>query len=234
MEHEYGPDQMKKFLKYELDNYLQRPRVRAQEGAAAAAGREPGVHPLPQGLAGDVRAARLHRRGRAQRRAGEVPGRQEVPAAALHHLARAAELPARGHARVARSTCSTICSSTSRCTTTARPTPRYTRTPDGKYRVVINVEAKKFRADDQRQRERGADERSDRRRRVRGGGARARAGEGKPLYFAKHRIGSGAQRIEVVVDEEPARAGIDPYHKLIDRVTRDNTVAATRRDAASN
>jgi ABC-2 type transport system permease protein len=63
--------------------------------------------------------------------------------------------------------------------------------------------------------------------------ARGKSGEGKPLYFAKHRIASGSQRIEVVVDEEPARAGIDPYHKLIDRVTQDNTVTATKRDAAN-
>lgn len=30
---------------------------------------------------------------------------------------------------------------------------------------------------------------------------------------------------EVVVDWEPARAGIDPYHKLIDRKPDDNTMA---------
>jgi hypothetical protein len=28
----------------------------------------------------------------------------------------------------------------------------------------------------------------------------------------------------------PARAGIDPYHELIDRVTRDNAVAVTGPD----
>ena len=33
---------------------------------------------------------------------------------------------------------------------------------------------------------------------------------------------------EVVVDEQPSRAGIDPYNKLIDRVSDDNTVAVTR------
>jgi hypothetical protein len=57
---------------------------------------------------------------------------------------------------------------------------------------------------------------------------RGATGEGKPLYLAKHRIGSGSQRVEIVVDQEPARAGVDPYHKLIDRVSRDNTVAVSQ------
>jgi hypothetical protein len=47
---------------------------------------------------------------------------------------------------------------------------------------------------------------------------------GVPLYLAKHKIKSGAQTIRVVVDTLPYRAGIDPLHKLIDRITTDNTV----------
>lgn len=45
---------------------------------------------------------------------------------------------------------------------------------------------------------------------------------GKRLYFAKHRITSGANRFEFVVDQQPAKAGIDPYRKLIDRISTDN------------
>ena len=63
---------------------------------------------------------------------------------------------------------------------------------------------------------------------------KGKSGEGKPLYFAKHLIASGAHHIEVTVDSEPARAGIDPYHKLIDRVSRDNTVTAKVRAGSSN
>jgi hypothetical protein len=47
---------------------------------------------------------------------------------------------------------------------------------------------------------------------------------GVPLSLAKHKIKSGAQTISVVVDSLPYRAGIDPLHKLIDRITTDNTV----------
>jgi hypothetical protein len=106
----------------------------------------------------------------------------------------------------------------------------YTRISDDEFRVVIEVEAKKFRAD-----EVGNENEVPMNDLVDIGIFAAvepgKSGEGKPLYVEKHRIASGAQRIEVMVDEEPARAGVDPYHKLIDRVTRDNTVTATRLEA---
>ena len=45
---------------------------------------------------------------------------------------------------------------------------------------------------------------------------------GEPLYLQKHRIRSGEQTITVTVPSKPARAGIDPYHLLIDVKTDDN------------
>jgi ABC-2 type transport system permease protein len=42
------------------------------------------------------------------------------------------------------------------------------------------------------------------------------------LYLQKHRISAGATTLEIVVDEAPFDAGIDPYNKLIDRVSDDN------------
>jgi ABC-type transport system involved in multi-copper enzyme maturation permease subunit len=52
---------------------------------------------------------------------------------------------------------------------------------------------------------------------------------GVPIYLQKHLIHSGAQQITVVVDVMPYRAGIDPLHKLIDRITIDNTVGVRDR-----
>ena len=52
---------------------------------------------------------------------------------------------------------------------------------------------------------------------------------GVPLHLEKHKITSGAQTIRVVVDQKPYRAGIDPLHKLIDRITTDNTVGVRDR-----
>jgi len=56
---------------------------------------------------------------------------------------------------------------------------------------------------------------------------------GVTQYLEKHRIISGAQKITVIVDRAPYRAGIDPLHKLIDRITTDNTTGVRiRRPAA--
>ena len=52
--------------------------------------------------------------------------------------------------------------------------------------------------------------------------AREGDGPGEPLYLERHRIRSGKQTITVTVPREPARAGIDPYCKLIQRDTADN------------
>jgi ABC-2 type transport system permease protein len=49
-------------------------------------------------------------------------------------------------------------------------------------------------------------------------------GLGAPLYLQRHRIRSGKQTIRVTVPREPARAGIDPWRKLIDRERDDNVV----------
>ena len=51
-----------------------------------------------------------------------------------------------------------------------------------------------------------------------GGGAEL----AEPLYVQMHRIRSGEQTITVTVPRRPARAGIDPYHLLIDLETGDN------------
>jgi ABC-type transport system involved in multi-copper enzyme maturation permease subunit len=45
-----------------------------------------------------------------------------------------------------------------------------------------------------------------------------------PLYLQKHRIRSGKQIIKLKVPQKPERAGIDPYHLLIDLKTDDNVV----------
>jgi ABC-2 type transport system permease protein len=52
---------------------------------------------------------------------------------------------------------------------------------------------------------------------------------GIPLYLAKQRVDSGPRRFTIVVDQRPARVGIDPLHKLTDRLTRDNTVSVRDR-----
>ncbi|HEY0932010.1 MAG TPA: hypothetical protein VGE27_18990 [Gemmatimonas sp.] len=47
-------------------------------------------------------------------------------------------------------------------------------------------------------------------------------GTDTPLYLRKHRIHTGSQRIVVTVPAAPSRAGVDPYHLLIDTTPQDN------------
>lgn len=47
---------------------------------------------------------------------------------------------------------------------------------------------------------------------------------GKVIYLQKHRFEAGEFELTISVDKKPASAGIDPYHKLIDRVPDDNRV----------
>jgi aminopeptidase N len=44
----------------------------------------------------------------------------------------------------------------------------------------------------------------------------------EPLYLAKHLVSGPTSVLRIVVDQEPRSAGIDPYHKLIDRRPRNN------------
>jgi hypothetical protein len=48
--------------------------------------------------------------------------------------------------------------------------------------------------------------------------------EKQPLYLKKRWLTPGEHIIKIYVDEKPVKAGIDPYNKLIDRVSDDNLV----------
>ena len=50
----------------------------------------------------------------------------------------------------------------------------------------------------------------------------------KQLYLQKHLIKPGKNTFEVIVSEQPVKAGIDVYNKLIDRDTDDNLASATK------
>ena len=102
-----------------------------------------------------------------------------------------------------------------------------TQREDGRWDVVIDVEAHKFAAD-------GAGEQTEEAidyqidigvftRNLDG----AIEGSDHVLYMQKHRINETTMRFELIVDEEPAYVGIDPYNKLIDRNSDDNLSSVT-------
>ncbi|HTS35327.1 MAG TPA: ABC transporter permease [Candidatus Solibacter sp.] len=96
----------------------------------------------------------------------------------------------------------------------------YSALPGGKYQVTIEVEAKKYRADGK-----GQEHLIPMHDLVDIG---VRDAEGKFLYLQKHKIDQEKQQFTVTVDKEPADAGVDPLIKLIDRNPDDNVVAVTK------
>ena len=100
-------------------------------------------------------------------------------------------------------------------------TASYTRLEDGRYRVRLEVEARKLRSD--------------------GRGVEAEVplddwidvgvfgAEERTLYLGKHHLTEAVTSIEVVVDAEPRRAGIDPHNKLVDRDSEDNVISVHER-----
>ncbi|MFZ2493273.1 MAG: ABC transporter permease [Thermoanaerobaculia bacterium] len=92
--------------------------------------------------------------------------------------------------------------------------------PDGRWRVSLEVVAKKLVVD-----EKGAATEVAMNDLIQIGlfGPDEAGGErGTPLYLAMHRIRSGTQTITLTVPHRPASAGIDPRHLLIDTQPDDN------------
>ena len=60
--------------------------------------------------------------------------------------------------------------------------------------------------------------------------------DGVAVYLEKQQIHDGAQHVVVTTAQLPSRAGIDPLHKLISRLTTQNTIGVqdrTKRRAAA-
>jgi len=100
-----------------------------------------------------------------------------------------------------------------------------TETEDGRYQVAVTVNARKLEADGLgRETERDLDMPID----IGIFTLRPDHDDFSPdavLQLEKHRLTSGENRLEFTVDQRPATVGVDPYHKLIDRIKDDNLAA---------
>jgi hypothetical protein len=97
------------------------------------------------------------------------------------------------------------------------------RTDDGRYRVRLTVEARKYRADGQGvETEIPMDDWVD--VAVFGEETDDSPEEGRVLAMEKRRVSGAEGVIEILVDEEPRQVGIDPFNKLIDRNPGNNLV----------
>ena len=83
MKKKYGAGQDAALPLLRAEPLPRRPRVRAEEGAAAVARGEPALHPLRQGQPGVLRPAGLHRRGQAQPGDPHLPRRPRLQGPAL-------------------------------------------------------------------------------------------------------------------------------------------------------
>jgi ABC-2 type transport system permease protein len=226
MEREYGRERMQRFLRFELDGYLRgRAGERRRETPLVRAEGQQYVHYRKGALAmyalrdylGEARLNAVLARFLRERRFGGPPYPTSLELMA--HLRAATPDSLRPVLHDLFETVTLYDLRTREAT--------YTRRPDGKYEVELLVEARKMRADTLGyETEVPVHDLVD-------VGVFAAEGEDEevegPLYLARHRITPETRRIRVVVDRVPARAGIDPYHKLIDRDVDDNVRAVKAR-----
>jgi hypothetical protein len=223
MEKEYGPERMRRALRYELDGYLRgRGRESGQEMPLMLVENQKYIHynkgslvfyalrdyigeaPLNRALSRYVRDFAF--RGPPYSSSRDLLDylRRETPPELAYVLEDMFE---------------TLTLHANRAVS-ASATPR----GDGSWLVSLAVEARKLRAD--------------------GEGTETQVPiddwidigvfdeEGAPLFLEKRRVSEPRMQFELSVPGEPAQAGIDPYHKLIDREPDDN-VLSVRRETTS-
>ena len=93
------------------------------------------------------------------------------------------------------------------------------KTADGKYKVTLEVESRKAQADGN-----GAETPLPLADYIEIGVFSGKKDEEKPLYLKKEKLTEEHRTFEIIVDQPPTLAGIDPYNKLIDRNADDNMI----------
>ncbi len=97
------------------------------------------------------------------------------------------------------------------------------KTPEGKYKVTLTVQARKVQADGN-----GVESSMPLADYIDIGVFDGKKDEEKPLYMKREKFTGEHRTFTILVDRQPTRAGIDPYNKLIDRISDDNMIDVTR------
>jgi len=218
MEREYGKDKMKRFLQYELNRYL---RGRGGELVAEL----PLVKVEDQGYIHYAKGSLVMY---ALRDAIGEDAIDRVLAEYIRDKAHqpppyttAAELVDRLRAAVPEDRRSLIEDLFETITLYDSRAVEATATPvgDGEYRVRWVVDVKKLRSDDRgSEREVPLDDVMD---------VGVLGEKDAPLFLEKRRITGPRMTFEATVRGRPAKAGVDPYNKMIDRNPEDNVTAVT-------
>jgi ABC-2 type transport system permease protein len=221
MEKMYGKEQMRKFLKYELDRYLRRRGGEVvEELPLARVENQPYIHYQKGSL--------------AMYWLKEVIGEDKVDRALAkmlqQHAFKAAPYPntsdfltiLRAEAGPENDQLITDLFEKITLLDVKATNAKSVKRADGKYDVTFDVTAKKLYADGKgKETEAPLDEPFD---------VGAFANEpGRPgysaasvLHFDRERIKTGVQTVTMVVAQSPAFVGVDPYNKRIDRNSEDN------------
>jgi ABC-2 type transport system permease protein len=221
MERTYGKEQMRRFLKYELDRYLR------QRGGEV-------LEELPLGRVENQAYIHYQKGSLAMYWLKEVVGEDKVNRALANLLKqfafKAAPYPnttdflklLRAEAGPEHDTLITDLFEKITLWDVKADKASNIKRPDGKFEVRFEVEAKKLYADGKgKETEAPLDEVFD------VGVFAAEPGKlgysaQSVLHFDRQRIKSGKQTLTVVVDKAPEFVGVDPYNKRIDRNSADN------------
>lgn len=229
MEREYGPEKMRKFLKYELDSYLSNrgnelleelPLVRNED--------QPYIHYRKGSLAMYALKDTMGEETINSALAAllEESGFSSDPYPTSMDLV--SQLRARADEAAEQELISDVLE---RIVLFDLKVESATSEPlgDGRYRVALEVAARKFEADGEgRETEIPLNNSLD--IAVFSEDPDKAQGSGHVLYFAKHQLSENSSRLEFEVEGEPVMVGIDPYIKMIDRDPDDNLLAVESGD----
>jgi ABC-2 type transport system permease protein len=220
MEHEYGRDMMRKFLEYEMDNYLKnRGRETLKERPLLTVESDQGyVHYRKGSVVMYYLKERIGEEAinRALRKMIARFAYAQPPYPTSHDLVDAFRDETPEQYRYLIKDLFEDITLFSNRTLSAKSV----KLPDGRYQVTIEVESKKFKAEDQgNETEVPVNDWIEI-------GALAKAEKnhhyGNVLYRQVVKITGGKQTFQFALAEKPYEAGIDPMQMLIDRVPSDN------------
>jgi hypothetical protein len=219
MKHEVGPDQMRRFLKYEMDRYLTgRSLERKKELPLERVENQPYIHYNKasvifyalQDYAGEDNV------NRALHDYLQAVAFQEPPYTnSVELIDRLRKIVPPAYSYIVHDMFETITLYENRALSAT-----YRRTSDGKFEVKLKVAAKKIRAG-----ELGEEKEVPLADWIDIG---VLDKDGKPLYMVKHKIERNETEFTIPVDRLPVKAGIDPWNKLVDRKPDDNVIAVAK------
>jgi len=228
MQQKYGRDNMHRFLKHELDRYL---RGRAgeirRERPVVLVQNEPYVwyqkggqvmYTLADYIGEDKVDLALHN-FLMQYRYANANDSQSVPYPDTRQFIEAlrAQTPAELQYYLADAFENIVLYDNKAVSATVTPTP------DHKYKVTLSVQVRKLQSDGS-----GNESPMPLHDLIDIGVFTGKKDEEKPLYLKKEWLTQPTQTFEIIVDQMPTRAGIDPYNKLIDRDSDDNWMDVTK------